>query len=602
MAQLAVCQHIPSSSMSITESASKSINQPTFYFSSNIAPTYAVANENATTTKYYGPNYTEVSSFLGELSTTTWGSFDRDSNSTATDTADPYGQYAWSQVWSQALESLGYYNTTSIYSTTVEPTAIPTESLVLPPQDSYQYADDLKFPESFTFGACDSAVQMEGAFNAEGRTPSVFDVLDLNADDVPSVANEGYYLYKQDIARMAAMGLKRYYFTISWTRILPFGLPGTPVNKQAIDHYDDVINTCLEYGIEPMVSLTHFDSPISFTFGRPIIDFLNNTDTGAGWELGVYSGNVGYLQDYFIDAYVNYGKIVLSHYADRVPIWVAFNEPFDMAGSAKGVKHVIQATALLHEFYHEKLNATGKFGIKLHIPLSVPEDPSNSTHVAAAKRFTELFAESIANPLFLGLPQPDAWDSVFCNDTGVLLSDEELAFVSHRADFFGVDSYEVQTVTPLDDSDFKTCISDGPSNPLFPFCVNTGTKTNNGWLNEAGHIAPASMRELLKYVGSFGAPVILSEFGYLETPEEGDLIWDTDRSNYIRSVLDVILKSIHYDGVNIIGAMYWSIMDDNEFGDYGALMGLMGIDRDTQERYYRKSFFDIMKYVQDRSA
>lgn len=79
-----------------------------------------------------------------------------------------------------------------------------------------------------------------------------------------SIAYLGYYLYKQDIARMAAAGVQSYTFTISWSRILPFAVPGSPVNQQGIDHYDDLINTLLEYGITPMVTLNHYDSPLYY--------------------------------------------------------------------------------------------------------------------------------------------------------------------------------------------------------------------------------------------------------------------------------------------------------------------------------------------------
>lgn len=78
------------------------------------------------------------------------------------------------------------------------------------------------------------------------------------------VTNENYFLYKQDIERLAAMGVEYYSFSIPWTRILPFVLPGTPVNQQAIDHYDDLISTILDAGMHPVVTMLHFDSPLMF--------------------------------------------------------------------------------------------------------------------------------------------------------------------------------------------------------------------------------------------------------------------------------------------------------------------------------------------------
>lgn len=78
------------------------------------------------------------------------------------------------------------------------------------------------------------------------------------------VTNLNYYLYKQDIARLAAVGVQTYSFSISWSRILPFGVLRSPVNQEAIDHYNDLIDTILEYGMTPMATLVHFDVPLYF--------------------------------------------------------------------------------------------------------------------------------------------------------------------------------------------------------------------------------------------------------------------------------------------------------------------------------------------------
>jgi hypothetical protein len=117
-------------------------------------------------------------------------------------------------------------------------------------------------------GASAAAGQVEGAIALEGRTPSI-DILERfitngTGSDSNYIANENYFLYKQDIARMAAAGMKWYSFSISWSRILPFAKANTPVNKQAIDHYNDAIDTILAFGMQPAVTIQHFDSPYVF--------------------------------------------------------------------------------------------------------------------------------------------------------------------------------------------------------------------------------------------------------------------------------------------------------------------------------------------------
>lgn len=114
------------------------------------------------------------------------------------------------------------------------------------------------------FGVAGSAAQIEGAVALEGRSPSLLEKLITGSQPKDYITNENYFLYKQDIQRLAAMGVEYYSFSIPWTRILPFVLPGTPVNQQAIDHYNDLIDTVLDAGMQPVVTMLHFDSPLMF--------------------------------------------------------------------------------------------------------------------------------------------------------------------------------------------------------------------------------------------------------------------------------------------------------------------------------------------------
>lgn len=116
-------------------------------------------------------------------------------------------------------------------------------------------------------GVAGAAYQIEGAAKAEGRGPSVWDRLSrvpnyVVNNETGDITDNHYYLYKQDIARLAAIGVNTYSLTLSWSRILPFGRGA--VNQLAIDHYNDVINTCLQYNITPVVTLYHWDTPREF--------------------------------------------------------------------------------------------------------------------------------------------------------------------------------------------------------------------------------------------------------------------------------------------------------------------------------------------------
>lgn len=547
-----------------------------------------------TTTRTYGPVYTDAVKYLStSLSTSTWGNWLPNSTViTATDTKDPYGQAAWSSLWQQA--DIKNYTATGLYSTTVSPTPIPSSELVLPPRDYLGPTDCYNFPEDFIFGVAGSAAQIEGAVGLEGRTPSLLE--NLIQDDRPKdyVTNENYFLYKQDIERLAAMGVKYYSFSISWTRILPFVLPGSPVNQQGIVHYDDLINAVLDAGLLPIVTMLHFDSPWMF---------VADDNITARPDIGYNNG--GYQNETFVEAFVNYGKILLTHFADRVPVWVTFNEPLLYSFNFAGIDNVVHAHAQLYHFYHDTLNATGRIGIKFNDNFGVPRDPNNAGDVAAADRFQEMQLGVFANPIFLGKQYPD---SILKTLPGARpLSDGDLAYIANTSDFFGIDPYTA-TVVSQPACGIDVCAADASaSNALFPYCVVQDTKNIYGWnigyrSQSYVYITPTYFRSYLFYLWNmFQHPVLVGEFGFPvfgeSLKELSDQLFDSPRSVYYLSYMSEILKAIYEDGVHVMGALAWSFMDNWEFGDYGAQFGMQVVNRTTQERFYKKSFFDLVDFV-----
>jgi hypothetical protein len=240
-----------------------------FAFTQNETVRTATSVPAPTSTTTYAPPHASLKPLMSRLSTTTWGSWNPNATVTPTDTNDPYGNAAWTALWKRANPP--NFTESAIYSTTVSPAPVPTSELVLPPADYFGPTDCYYFPEDFVFGMAGSAAQIEGAVAEEGRTPTLLELLISDSRPKDYVTNENYYLYKQDIERLAAQGVEYYSFSIAWTRILPFALPGTPVNKQGIDHYDDLINFVLEKGMKPAVTLFHFDTPLQFFGNRSTI-------------------------------------------------------------------------------------------------------------------------------------------------------------------------------------------------------------------------------------------------------------------------------------------------------------------------------------------
>ena len=226
---------------------------------------------------------------------------------------------------------------TAAINTTVSATPVPTNELIPPPGLSYSSFltgqqipmmsknESWKFPAGFWWGVASAAYQVEGAAKDEGRGPSIWDVLLHRvtgysvANQTGDIADNQYYLYKQgqylclpvhslladcetDIARIAALGVKTYSFSISWSRVFPFG--NGPINELALAHYDDVIDTCIEYGVEPAVTLYHWDMP------------LNLQNTYGGW-----------LGPQIVDDFVAYARVIFGRYGNKVPRWFTVNEP-----------------------------------------------------------------------------------------------------------------------------------------------------------------------------------------------------------------------------------------------------------------------------------
>ncbi|RMY16182.1 hypothetical protein D0868_00476 [Hortaea werneckii] len=558
-----------------------------FFFTQNTTRRTATPIASPTTTTTYAPPYAQLSTLLPSILTTTWGSW-RPDDLQATDTAEPYGRAAWSSLWEEA--SLVNF-TTGIYSATVSPTPVPTSELVLPPSDPFVPQDCYTFPEDFVMGIAGSAIQIEGATADQGRGPSFGDkfvgpefVLEMTGQTPESrdhsyITNENYYLYKQDITRLAAMGVPYYSFSIAWTRILPFVLPGTPLNAEGLQHYDDLINFILEKGMKPVVTLTHIDSPLVF-YSNKSTSYVSRKNTYGFLDYGMQDPR-------FEDAWVNYGKIVMSHFADRVPIWVTINEPVTGIDKGASVYTVLKGHARLSHFYHDEIKGKGKI---------------------AAQQYSNAEVGIFANALFLGQDYPDIFKLSLPDY--VPLSAEDLEYMNGTADYFAVDAYTA-TIISSSPGGIQECARN-QSDPLFPSCVLTSTVDSNGWQfgyrSQAGaYTTPSYLRTSLNWIwNTYKAPIIVSEFGFPVNGETSlplqEARYDSPRSEYYLSYMQAMLQAIWEDNVHVLGAFAWSFADNWEFGDFSTAYGLQVINRTSQERHYKKSFFDLMDYYNSRKA
>ncbi|XP_063232396.1 myrosinase 1-like [Bacillus rossius redtenbacheri] len=165
-------------------------------------------------------------------------------------------------------------------------------------------ARNLTIPDGFMFGAATAAYQVEGAWNTSGKGESSWDYLyhAYHMNETGDVAADSYHHYKEDVRAAKTIGLSHYRFSISWARILPNG-DLSHINQDGIDYYNNLINELQRNNITPVVTIYHWDLPQHIQF------------------LG------GFVNDIFIDYYVDYAKILFTHFGDRVKYWVTFNEP-----------------------------------------------------------------------------------------------------------------------------------------------------------------------------------------------------------------------------------------------------------------------------------
>ncbi|XP_061723363.1 myrosinase 1-like isoform X1 [Cydia pomonella] len=308
-----------------------------------------------------------------------------------------------------------------------------------------------KFPAGFQFGAATAAYQVEGAWDEDGKGVSIWDVA-THMDPSPiedqstgDIAADSYHHYNRDVEMAKELGLDFYRFSISWTRILPNGFP-SKINQHGINYYNNIINKLLENGIEPLVTMYHWDLP-------------ENLQQLGGWT-----------NPLIVTWFHDYAKVLFSKFGDRVKRWITINEPkqicYEGYGSdgkapflnATGVgeyicsKNVLLAHAKVYHLYddtYRKLQ-NGTIGISISCTWYEPNTDTLDDDQAAfdARQFDW---GQYAHPIFSKdgdypqeLKHNVAYKSAeqgFARSRLPELSTKEVAYIRGSSDFFGVNSY-----------------------------------------------------------------------------------------------------------------------------------------------------------------
>lgn len=450
----------------------------------------------------------------------------------------------------------------------------------------------MTFPQGFLWSASTSAYQVEGASLEDGKGPSVQDVKQV-PEGTPdfSVCSDHYHRYVEDVALFAELGLKAYRFSIAWTRILADGTGA--VNEKGVEFYSKLIDELLKHGIEPIVTMYHFDLPAAL-------------DEKGGW------GNPA-----TIDAFVEFARVIYQAYGDRVKYWLTINEQnmmtihadHVMGGNMEGYPiyqanhHMLlaqsKAMALCHEMLPQAL-----IGPAPNIHLAMPLEGSAEDVLCAQ------YWNAIRNWLYLdaavfGRYNTLAEDWIRRSGYELTITDEDREVLRNgKPDFIAFNYYNTETVhyvkgETLEDENGAI---HGPGsvvlNPRFP-------KTDWNWPIDA-----LGFRTTLQEMNSrYNLPLLVTEngLGAYDKLEEGNVVNDDYRIEYLRNHIRAMSEAVD-SGVAMIGYSPWSALDlISTHEGFLKRYGFIYINRNNESeldlaRYKKNSFFWYRKVIDSNGA
>lgn len=434
--------------------------------------------------------------------------------------------------------------------------------------------EELPLPSNFFWGTATAAYQIEGAAFEDGKGKSIWDTFShlepsrTNGDN-GDVACDHYNRMSEDLDLMASYDVDVYRFSIAWSRVIPLGGRDDEINENGIAFYNKLIDGLLARGIEPIVTLYHWDVPQELynRYGA----FLNTVEFKADFE--------------------RYAKLCFSRFGDRAKQWVTFNEPYIISifghhsgvlapghNAANGndsqtepwrVGHtIILSHATVVDLYTREFQPSqkGTISIVLNGHFYEPWDTTSEEHQAAAQRRLEFYIGWFADPIFLGQNYP-AQMRARLGPRLPEFTTEEMTFLRRLAPlnaFYGMNHYSTKFARAL------------PGPPAEDDC--TGNVEELATNNEGKRIGPVSgmawlcvapdgFRKLLNWVWNrYHVPIIVTENG-CPCPGESQMapeqaVNDTFRIRYLGLYLDAISRAIYEDGVEVQGYCAWSLMDN----------------------------------------
>jgi 6-phospho-beta-glucosidase len=421
-----------------------------------------------------------------------------------------------------------------------------------------KYAQLKPFPADFLWGASTSAYQVEGAWNEDGKGPSVIDARTEYPEGTTdyTVATDHYHHVHEDVALFAELGLKAYRFSISWSRVIPDG--DGPVNQAGLDFYRTLIDELLAAGIVPIVTMYHFDLP-------------QGLQEKGGWSNRAT-----------VDAFVCFGRVLFDEFGDKITYWLTINEQNMMVlyGAALGIlpagtenprrevyqqnHHMLLAQAKVMSLLHE-LRPQAKIGPAPNIALVYPASPRPEDVVAASD------FNAIRNWLYLdmavhGRYNNIAWAYLVEHGNEPTIQDGDMAaLAAGKPDFVAFNYYATHTVAaPAGDGSDVAGL--GGDQHMLMGEEGVYRATENPYLqrNAFGwEIDPVGFRSTFRELyDRYHLPLLVTEngLGAFDTLEADGTVHDPYRIDYLTRHIEQIQWAIT-DGVEVLGYCPWSAID-----------------------------------------
>jgi beta-glucosidase len=428
------------------------------------------------------------------------------------------------------------------------------------------------FGDNFAWGVSTSAYQIEGGAFADGKSASIWDEFCKKNKKALNHANAEvscnfYENYRQDIALLKQMNIKHFRFSISWARILPQGTG--KVNQAGIDYYRDVLECCKAHGIQPWVTLYHWDLPQCL-------------QAKGGW-----------CNRDIVQWFLEFVQCCITNFADYIKHWIVLNEPMVFTGAGyflgvhapgkKGLKHFLPAV------HHTVLcQAQGISLIQQQLPeaqvgtsfsCSLVQANSNSTKdIAAADRIDKLINRLFVEPL-LGLGYPSI-NRVLDRKLKkyILPGDDKL--MQAKPHFIGIQNYTREIVRH---SMWVPYINAKIVEAKFR-AVQT---TEMNW-----EVYPPAIYEMLKQFSAYKGvqSIVITENGaaFPDNIIQGK-VHDKLREKFIKQYLAQVQLATN-EGMPVNGYFVWSFVDNFEWAEgYKPRFGLVHVDFDTQQRTVKQS-------------